>query len=86
MKLISRRSGGGGPPKLRAPELLRRLLAWCIQTDAFGGLDAVTRRLIKTQASELRDRLARRDRDGRWGSLGVGSEALPHPSFGSWAC
>lgn len=30
----------GPPPKLRSPELVARMLAWRIQAEAFGGLDA----------------------------------------------
>lgn len=37
----------GPPPKMRSRELLARLLAWRIQADAFGGLDAATIRLLK---------------------------------------
>ena len=37
----------GEPPKMRSKELLARLLAWRIQADAFGGLDATTIRLLK---------------------------------------
>lgn len=37
----------GNPPKMRSRELLARLLAWRIQADAFGGLDATTVRLLK---------------------------------------
>lgn len=36
----------GAPPKHRAPDLLRRVLAWRIQADAYGGLDAATKKLI----------------------------------------
>jgi Protein of unknown function (DUF2924) len=36
----------GPAPKHRAPDLLRRVLAWRIQADAFGGLDAASMRLI----------------------------------------
>ena len=36
----------GAPPKHRAPDLLRRVFAWRIQADAFGGLDAATIRLL----------------------------------------
>ena len=36
----------GQPPKMRSRELLARLLAWRIQADAFGGLDATTIRLL----------------------------------------
>ena len=38
----------GDPPKMRSKELLARLLAWRIQADAFGGLDAVTIRLLRS--------------------------------------
>lgn len=38
----------GDPPKMRSRELLARLLAWRIQADAFGGLDAVTIRLLRS--------------------------------------
>jgi hypothetical protein len=38
----------GEPPKMRSTELLARLLAWRIQADAFGGLDAATIRLLKS--------------------------------------
>lgn len=38
----------GEPPKMRSRELLARLLAWRIQADAFGGLDAATIRLLKS--------------------------------------
>lgn len=37
----------GPPPTLRAVELLRRLMAWRIQAEACGGLDAETRRLLR---------------------------------------
>lgn len=37
----------GPPPKMRSVELLARLLAWRIQSDAFGGLDAGTIRLLR---------------------------------------
>ena len=38
----------GCPPKIRSVELLGLSLAWKIQTEAFGGLDAVTKRRVKT--------------------------------------
>ncbi|MBZ6379846.1 hypothetical protein B5C34_13535 [Pacificimonas flava] len=45
----------GKPPKLRSVELLRRLLAWRIQTDAFGGFDADTKRkLASTKPANIR--------------------------------
>lgn len=37
----------GEPPKMRSTELLARLLAWRIQVDAFGGLDAATVRMLE---------------------------------------
>ncbi|MBA3511592.1 DUF2924 domain-containing protein [Sphingomonas sp.] len=43
---VWRRHGYGEPPKMRSKELLARLLAWKIQADAFGGLDAATIRLL----------------------------------------
>jgi hypothetical protein len=49
----------GQPPKMRSKELLARLLAWRIQADAFGGLDATTIRFLKTnQVPVPRVRLA----------------------------
>ncbi|RZI98566.1 MAG: DUF2924 domain-containing protein [Brevundimonas sp.] len=37
----------GAPPKLRSPQLLRLNLAWRIQADAFGGLEAETKRRLR---------------------------------------
>ena len=37
----------GTPPKLRSGELLRLMLAWRIQSQALGGLDAQTRRRLR---------------------------------------
>ena len=53
----------GSPPALRSVELLRHLLAWRMQAEAMGGLDAKTRRLLKAR-SPVR-------REGR--SLGIGA-------------
>ena len=39
----------GEPPTMRSTELLARLLAWRIQADSFGGLDASTVRLLKSE-------------------------------------
>ncbi len=36
----------GPPPKLRSVDLLRLMLAWRIQAEAFGGLDLPTRRAL----------------------------------------
>jgi hypothetical protein len=41
----------GDPPKMRSTELLSRLLAWRIQSEAFGGLDAATIRLLRSDSS-----------------------------------
>lgn len=38
----------GCPPRIRSVELLGLALAWKIQTQAFGGLDGVTKRRVKT--------------------------------------
>ena len=43
----------GAPPKHRAPDLLRRVLAWRIQADAYGGLDAATIRLLLNEKAPL---------------------------------
>ncbi|RYG88395.1 MAG: DUF2924 domain-containing protein [Alphaproteobacteria bacterium] len=37
----------GDPPRLRSPQLLRLNLAWRLQADAFGGLDADTKRRLR---------------------------------------
>ena len=39
----------GAAPRHRSGELLRRVLAWRMQSDVLGGLDAVTRRMIAGQ-------------------------------------
>ena len=39
----------GAPPKQRSVELLRRVLAWRLQAEAFGGLDAATVRLLGSE-------------------------------------
>jgi hypothetical protein len=36
----------GAPPRLRSPDLVRRILAWRIQVAAEGGFDRRTRRLL----------------------------------------
>lgn len=38
----------GAPPPLRSPDLLRRILAWRVQAEAFGGLDSETQRALKS--------------------------------------
>lgn len=45
---------GPAAPKLRSRELLGLMLAWRIQSDAFGGLDAATRRKVKSAATPQR--------------------------------
>lgn len=41
----------GAAPRLRSPDLLRRIFAWRIQAAAEGGLDRVTQRLLVGDAS-----------------------------------
>ena len=41
----------GAPPRLRSADLVRRCLAWLIQTDAWGGIDAPLRRRLRGEAS-----------------------------------
>lgn len=50
----------GPPPKLRSAQLLRLCLAWKIQSDAYGGLDAETRRRLRRggQGAQAADRLS----------------------------
>lgn len=43
----------GLPPAHRLPDMLRRVLAWRIQADAFGGLDAVTIKLLDSNRLPL---------------------------------
>lgn len=38
----------GAAPRHRSVDLLRRVLAWRIQADVFGGFDAATRRMIES--------------------------------------
>lgn len=47
----------GPAPRLRSRELLGLMLAWRIQSEAFGGLDATTRRKLKTDTSGVRSNL-----------------------------
>ena len=55
----------GAPPKQRSVDLLRRVLAWRLQAEAFGGLDAATVRLLGSErtlimvAEQAGTRLAR---------------------------
>lgn len=44
----------GDPPRHRAADLLRRVLAWRIQADVHGGLDASTRRMLEKDQSEVK--------------------------------
>ena len=37
----------GAPPRLRSVQLLRHLIAWRMQAEALGGLDAETKRLLR---------------------------------------
>ena len=45
----------GPAPKLRSVDLLRLMLAWRIQAEAFGGLDLATRRALGRKTSGIRD-------------------------------
>lgn len=36
----------GAPPRHRSADLLRRVLAWRIQADVYGGFDAATRQML----------------------------------------
>ena len=47
----------GPVPRLRSRELLGLMLAWRIQSEVFGGLDAATRRKLKTETSAGRSSL-----------------------------
>ena len=40
----------GAPPRMRSADLLRRRLAWRMQVDAWGGLDAETLKLLRGKA------------------------------------
>lgn len=48
----------GAPPRLRSPDLLRRILAWRIQAELEGGLDRTTRRLLHSEGAARETRLA----------------------------
>lgn len=43
----------GPPPRHRAADLLRRVLAWRIQADVHGGLDATTQRMLEKEQGTL---------------------------------
>lgn len=47
----------GPAPRLRSRELLALTLAWRIQSEAFGGLDAATRRKLKAETAGGRSSL-----------------------------
>ena len=44
----------GSSPTLRSPELLRHILAWRLQADALGGLDADLRRRLRSASVKTR--------------------------------
>lgn len=44
----------GAAPRHRSAELLRRVLAWRIQADVYGGFDAPTRRMLGQHQGEVR--------------------------------
>jgi hypothetical protein len=74
----------GAPPKLRSVDLLARLLAWRIQAEAFGGLDAETRRNLRRASASPRDRqlsagsLIVREWQGRRHEVTVGEGAYQY--------
>ncbi len=43
----------GSPPMHRAGDLLRRVLAWRVQAEAYGGFDAATQRLLSKDDTKL---------------------------------
>jgi len=47
----------GAPPSLRSVAILRRLLAWRLQADALGGLDAETRKALRRKGPVRREGL-----------------------------
>ena len=49
----------GAPPRLRSPDLLRRILAWRIQATTEGGLDRTSRRLLGGDGAARQTRLTR---------------------------
>lgn len=66
----------GDPPPLRSPGLLRCLLAWRIQVEAFGGLDPALRRRLRRKGAAGPDGLnlgvgARIKREWRGGMVEV---------------
>lgn len=44
----------GAAPRHRSADLLRRVLAWRVQADAYGGLDATTKKLLAREDLPLR--------------------------------
>lgn len=44
----------GAAPRHRSGDLLRRVLAWRVQADVFGGLDATTRKILQREDLPLR--------------------------------
>lgn len=48
---------GPAAPKLRSRTLLGLMLAWRIQAEAFGGLDAPTRRKLRSEGVAIRSKL-----------------------------
>jgi Protein of unknown function (DUF2924) len=43
----------GSPPKHRATDMLRRVLAWRLQVELFGGLDAATIRMLESERTPI---------------------------------
>ena len=48
----------GSPPRLKSPDLVRYALAWRLQQEAYGGLDADTRKLLAKGAVRPRGPVA----------------------------
>lgn len=44
----------GAAPRHRSADLLRRVLAWRVQADVYGGLDATTKKLLAREGLPLR--------------------------------
>ncbi len=48
----------GAPPRHRSKDLMKRVLAWRIQADVFGGFDAATRRSLENLDEPTRSSVA----------------------------
>ena len=50
LRTVWRRRKWGAPPKMRSVELLRMIIAWRIQSAAYGGIDAATRQRLRSSS------------------------------------